>query len=477
MAKRGGLGQRGLDLLISVSPGAGKTEQQESTGQEGSGGKASGTGSTAKAGGSRKSAGGKTTKKSASSGAGKAKTSTSKKSASSGSKKAAVSGTGSKTAQSRKKPASAGKKTESAKTKNTNISTANAYTDAALQRDTLSVNAETDVSKQDVILSAADKKTSVVAADKKSSVSAAADTAAAGSVESANTADIAETASPSESVPSAGEISNEPLMVPVSQIEPNRQQPRRNFDEDSLQELADSIRQFGVIQPLIVQKKEDYYEIIAGERRWRASKIAGLKKLPVIVKEYTPRQVMEISLIENIQREDLNPIEEANAYRRLMEEYHLRQDEVAERVSRSRAAVANSVRLLNLDQRVQDMVVSEMLTTGHARALLALSDPEVQYSTAQRVFDEKLSVREVERMVRQLNAGPAAPAKPAVSDTLRAVYDGMTEQMRASLGTKVSIHPRSPQKGRIEIEYYSADELDRLCALLQNPGSVSENRG
>ena len=270
-------------------------------------------------------------------------------------------------------------------------------------------------------------------------------------------------------------MSGEPLQIAIDQIEPNRSQPRKNFEEDALQELADSIRQFGVIQPLIVQKKEDYYEIIAGERRWRAARIAGLKKLPAIVKEYTPREVMEISLIENIQREDLNPIEEASAYRHLMEEYHLRQDEVAQRVSRSRAAIANSVRLLNLDQRVQDMVVSEMLTTGHARALLSIADPELQYSTAQRVFDEKMSVREVEKEVRKLLESPKPARKPAVSDILRTVYAGMEEEMKAYLGTKVTIAAKSPQKGKIEIEYYSSDDLDRLCAILKMP--VSEARG
>ena len=265
----------------------------------------------------------------------------------------------------------------------------------------------------------------------------------------------------------AGSVLNEPLQIPIEQIEPNRSQPRKIFEEDSLQELADSIRQFGVIQPLIVQKKEDYYEIIAGERRWRAARIAGLKKLPVIVKDYSPREVTEISLIENIQREDLNPIEEAAAYKHLMEEYHLRQDEVAERVSKSRAAVANSVRLLNLDKRVQEMVVSEMLSTGHARALLAITDPELQYGTAQKVFDEKLSVREDEKLVRRLQEDPKPPKKPAVSEMLLTVYAGMEEDLKTSLGTKVRIAPKNAQKGRIEIEYYSADDLDRLCAMLK----------
>ena len=259
-----------------------------------------------------------------------------------------------------------------------------------------------------------------------------------------------------------------PVMVLLSKIEPNREQPRKNFDEDALQELADSIKQFGIIQPLIVQQKDGYYEIIAGERRWRAARLASLKEVPVIIRENTPREVMEISLIENIQREDLNPIEEAGAYKRLMEEYSLKQDEVAERVSKSRAAIANSVRLLNLDRRVQDMVVAQMLSTGHARALLAVTDPEQQYQTAQKAFDEKLTVRDVENLVRRMNETPSVPVKKKISDALQAVYADLAEQMKSALGTKVSIAPRSAQRGKIEIEYYSSDELDRLCTLLNS---------
>ena len=259
-----------------------------------------------------------------------------------------------------------------------------------------------------------------------------------------------------------------PVMIPISMVEPNREQPRRNFDEDALQELADSIKQFGIIQPLIVQKKDDYYEIIAGERRWRAARIASMKEVPVIIREYTPREVMEISLIENIQREDLNPIEEASAYLRLMEEFSLKQDEVAQRVSRSRAAIANSVRLLNLDPRVQDMIIAQMLSTGHARALLAITDPEQQYQTAQKVFDEKLTVRDVERLVRKMNEPPVSNVRRSISEALEAVYADLAEKMKSALGTKVSISAKSAQKGKIEIEYYSADELDRLCTLLNS---------
>ena len=191
------------------------------------------------------------------------------------------------------------------------------------------------------------------------------------------------------------EASNEKKrMLKVSDIEPNRDQPRRHFDEEALQELADSVRQYGVLSPILVQKKGDYYEIIAGERRWRAAKLAGLKEVPVIVGEYSDREIVEISLIENIQREDLNPIEEAQAFARLLSEFGLTQEDLAKRVSKSRSVVTNSMRLLKLDQRVQQMLVDGMVTVGHARALVALEDPEQQYLIAQKVFADKLSVRQ-----------------------------------------------------------------------------------
>ena len=193
------------------------------------------------------------------------------------------------------------------------------------------------------------------------------------------------------------ELEGSALMVKMTQIEPNQSQPRKQFDEDALLELSESIKQFGVLQPLLVQKKGDYYEIIAGERRWRASKLAGVKEVPVIVKDFTEQETVEISLIENIQRENLNPIEEAAAYKRLMDEFHLKQDAIAERVSKSRTAVTNSMRLLKLDERVQQMLVDEMLTTGHAKAVLPIENKEEQYAAAVKVFDEKLNVRETEK--------------------------------------------------------------------------------
>lgn len=257
---------------------------------------------------------------------------------------------------------------------------------------------------------------------------------------------------------------NGEMMAKINQVEPNRDQPRREFDEDSLMELADSIKQFGILQPLIVQKKKDYYEIIAGERRWRAAKLAGVKEVPVIVKEYTDQEIVEISLIENIQRENLNPIEEAMAYKRLLEEFNLKQDEVAERVSKSRTAVTNSMRLLKLSGRVQQMIIDDMISTGHARALLAIDDEEQQYILANRIFDEKLSVRETEKLVKALKNPKKEQKKQKSEHTF--VYQNIEEQMKNIIGTKVSVNAKANGKGKIEIEYYSEEELERIYDLI-----------
>ena len=255
-------------------------------------------------------------------------------------------------------------------------------------------------------------------------------------------------------------------IVRITQIEPNREQPRKNFDEDALQELADSIKQFGLLQPILVQDRKTYYEIIAGERRWRAAKLAGLKEVPVIIRDYTAQEIVEISLIENIQREDLNPIEEAQAYKRLLTEFNLKQDEVAERVSKSRTAVTNSMRLLKLCDEVQQMIIDDMLSTGHARALISIEDPEEQYTIAQKVFDEKLSVRDVEKLVKNLNK-PEKPKKSAETDSgLDVVYQDVAEKLKQSLGTKVEISSKGNGSGKIEIEFYNHDDLDRIIELL-----------
>ena len=255
------------------------------------------------------------------------------------------------------------------------------------------------------------------------------------------------------------------VMVPINKVEPNKEQPRKHFEEDALLELADSIKQYGVLQPLLVRKRKDYYEIIAGERRWRAAKLAGVKEVPVIIKEYTEQQAVEIALIENIQRENLNPIEEAMAFKKLLTEFNLKQDEVAERVSKSRTAVTNSMRLLKLGEKVQQMIIDDMITTGHARALLAIDDEEQQYLLATKIFDEKLSVRETEKLIKSLK-NPKKQVKVVKTVENAFVYDDLAEKMKRVLGTKVSISPKGNGKGKIEIEYYSDDELERMFEMI-----------
>ena len=257
-------------------------------------------------------------------------------------------------------------------------------------------------------------------------------------------------------------------MMKINDVEPNREQPRKKFEEDALLELSDSIKQFGIIQPLVAQKRKDYYEIIAGERRWRAAKMAGLKEVPVIVKNYTAQEIVEISLIENIQRENLNPIEEAMAFKRLLEEFNLKQDEVAERVSKSRTAVTNSMRLLKLDERVQQMIIDDMISTGHARPLLALDDQEQQYEIANRIFDEKLSVRETEKLIKELKNPKAPKEKKKLDNSF--IYDDLANKMKEVMGTKVSISSKGNGKGKIEIEYYSDMELERMFDMIMSIG-------
>ena len=252
--------------------------------------------------------------------------------------------------------------------------------------------------------------------------------------------------------------------VKLSLIEPNKDQPRKAFDEDALIELSESIKQYGVLQPLLVQKKDNYYEIIAGERRWRAAKLAGVKEVPVIIKDYSSQEIMEIALIENIQREDLNPIEEAKAYQRLIKDYRLKQDEVAEKVSKSRAAITNSLRLLKLDERVQDMVIEGKISSGHARTIITIEDKDKQYMIAQKIFDEKLSVRDVEKLMKALEA-PEKPEKKAPKNDF--VYRDLEQKMKAIMGTQVVIKNKNNNKGKIEIEYYSQAELERIYELLQ----------
>lgn len=255
-------------------------------------------------------------------------------------------------------------------------------------------------------------------------------------------------------------------IVNITRIEPNREQPRRSFDEEALEELAESIKQFGLLQPILVHDKKTYYEIVAGERRWRAAKKAGLKEIPVIIKDLTDQEIVEISLIENIQRENLNPIEEAQAYKRLLTEFNLKQEEVAERVAKSRTAVTNSMRLLKLCDNVQQMVIDDKITTGHARALITIEDPEQQYEIARKIYDEKLSVRDVEKLVKNINK-PVREKKPVVTDkSLEAVYQNIEENLKQKLSTKVNITPKGNGAGKIEIEFYSHDDLEKIMDLL-----------
>ena len=268
-----------------------------------------------------------------------------------------------------------------------------------------------------------------------------------------------------KAVGDAVEKNQQETLVKITAVEPNRKQPRKNFDEDSLQELSDSIKQVGLIQPILVQDRKDHYEIIAGERRWRAAKLAGLKEVPVIIRDYTEQEIMEISLIENIQREDLNPIEEAQAYKRLLTEFNLKQDEVAERVSKSRTAVTNSMRLLKLTDKVQQMVIDEMISTGHARAILSIENREEQYEMAQRIFDEKLSVREVEKLVKNLHK-PEKPKKPSDDMTIQVIYQDIEDKLKQRLSTKVTVTSKGEGSGKIEIEFYNHEDLDRLLDII-----------
>ena len=258
--------------------------------------------------------------------------------------------------------------------------------------------------------------------------------------------------------------------ININEIQPSRYQPRLEFDEEAIKELSESIKENGLIQPITVRDIDGHYEIIAGERRWRAAKLAGLTEIPVIVKEFSEQELVEISLIENIQREDLNPVEEAMAYKRLIDEFHLKQDEIAERVGKSRTAVTNAMRLLKLSEKVQQMLIDEMITAGHARAILSIADKEKQESIAMKVFDEKLSVRETEALVKRMLEPPKTAKKSKFSSAEDAIYESLEEKMKSIMGTRVQIHRKKNDKGKIEIEYYSKDELERIIDLFESIG-------
>lgn len=284
---------------------------------------------------------------------------------------------------------------------------------------------------------------------------------------SANT-DKKETTTPAVKKAAVNPEDQKEITVKLSKIEPNREQPRKDFNEEQLQELADSITKYGVLQPLLVQKKNGSYEIIAGERRWRAAKIAGLKEVPVVIREYSPQQAMEIALIENVQREDLNPIEEAMAYQRLMQEFQLKQEEIAERVSKNRSTITNSMRLLNLSPEVRQMLVENRITSGHARALLAVENPELQLELAKKIEQSRLSVREVEKAVKLLGKEKKEKKKKPDDEALELIFRDLEERMKTAMGTKVNISRKDKNKGRIEIEYYSESELERIVELIES---------
>ncbi|MCR5120710.1 MAG: ParB/RepB/Spo0J family partition protein [Lachnospiraceae bacterium] len=256
------------------------------------------------------------------------------------------------------------------------------------------------------------------------------------------------------------------VMVDINKIERNKQQPRKNFDEAALDELAESIKQHGIIQSIVVQDRGDHYEIIAGERRWRAARLAGLKEVPVEIKHYTEQEMAEVSLIENLQREDLNPIEEAQAFKQLKEMFSLTDDQVAEKVSKSRAAITNSLRLLKLDERVQQMVIDEMLTTGHVRALLTVTDGDRQYKLAQDAFDQKLSVREVEKLIKKLDKPSKAKKAKDDAEQYKLQYEEYARKLESKLGTKVSISLREKNSGKLEIDFYSLDDFEKIYRTL-----------
>lgn len=266
--------------------------------------------------------------------------------------------------------------------------------------------------------------------------------------------------------PSSEEIKEKVQIVDIYTVEPDREQPRKNFDPEKLQELSDSIRQYGVLQPLLVQKEKDYYKIIAGERRWRAARLAGLTEIPVIVKEFTPQDSMAVSLIENLQRQNLNPMEESMAYQKLLTEFSMTQEQVAEKLGKSRSAIANSLRLQNLPEAVQKSISEGMISMGHAKVLLGLDDKAEQTRLAVRIIGEKLSVRELEQILAEKKP-TKAKKKSEKKETAKDLATRMAEErMKELLGTQVSIK-KGAKKGKIEIEYHSEEELDRILNFLE----------
>lgn len=272
-------------------------------------------------------------------------------------------------------------------------------------------------------------------------------------------------------------LQQSPVEIPIAEIVPNPFQPRREFSPESLEELAESIKTHGVLQPLLVRKVDGKHQLIAGERRLRAAKMAGLFTVPVVLKDIDDRTAMEIALVENLQREDLNPLEEAEAYKKLMDEFQLTQEEIAKTVGKSRSAITNTLRLLNLPEEVRDRLVEKKITPGHARALLGLETSEDQIAACEEILKRDLSVRETEELVRQWAKGNVSRETSTESKIPRRKIPGISLQLQAlmedltrALGTKVSIKSRGEKKGgRIEIEYYSPEELERIVEILVSP--------
>ncbi len=256
--------------------------------------------------------------------------------------------------------------------------------------------------------------------------------------------------------------------IDINKIEPNRSQPRKHFDEEALEALAESIKEHGVIQPVILNKKDEFYELIAGERRWRASKIAGMKKIPAVIKNYDEKTTFEIALIENLQREDLNAIEEANGYKKLSDEFSLSQEEIAKKVGKSRSAVANAMRLLSLEQKVRELVVGGKISAGHARALLPVEDESIQFELAEKIIEEDLSVRKAEEMVKKYVSAKnneATVKKEEKQKLSSCVFGKIETDLKSIFGTNVKLKGKQ-NKGKIEIEFYSDEDLDRLVTLM-----------
>lgn len=257
----------------------------------------------------------------------------------------------------------------------------------------------------------------------------------------------------------------EGILIPLNKIKTNENQPRKYFDNDKIIELSESIKQHGIIQPLILKKEDDVYMIIAGERRWRAAKQIGLKEVPAIIMDINDRELLEVSLIENIQREDLNPIEEAIAYQRLLSDFQLTQGELSERIGKSRTAITNTMRLLNLDDRVQSYIIEGILSEGHGRAILGLQDNNKQYEISQKVIDEGLSVRETEKLIKIINENKEKKKVRESNNQLEPYYNDIKDKLQGHLGTKVNITDRN-NKGKIEIEYYSQEDLQRILDIM-----------